>query len=280
LLLLSLGYVGSCIAENWALVRRTQIQSPPWLIACVLCYAISHLSTGLAWPLAVRQLGTAISLRNGFRIGLVAQIGKYLPGNIAHYAGRGALATQVGVSLKSSGISTAIELASALSAVMLVAAIGLMVDPRPLAWLPAVSSPALAVMAVTIVALGAVCFWLIRRGARPEQLIGPTLCLAVSFLLSGISVYALARALGHEELPLAIAVGTFALAWGAGFVVIGAPAGLGVREATLLALLSPMVGASAAIVIAIVHRIVTAITDAAAALIGYGWMGWGAVSKK
>jgi len=280
LLLLCLGYVGSRIAENWALVRRIQIQSLPWLFLCVLSYAVSHISTGLAWPLAVRQLGTTISLRDGLRIGLVAQIGKYLPGNIAHYAGRGALATQVGVPLKSSGISTAIELASAMSAVVLVAAVGLLVDPRPLAWLPVISSPALAVLAVMILALGAVCFWLIGRGARPEQLIGPTLCLSVSFFLSGTSMYALARALGHDELPLAIAVGTFALAWGAGFVVVGAPAGLGVREAMLLALLSPVVGASTAIAIAIVHRVVTAIVDSAAALIGYGWMGWGAVLKK
>jgi uncharacterized membrane protein YbhN (UPF0104 family) len=280
LLLLSLGYVGSRIAENWYSVRETRIKSVPWLLACIASYAACHLSNGLSWPLALRQLGTHISIRDGLRIGLVAQIGKYLPGNIAHYVGRGALAIEHGVTVQSSGISTIIELASAMSAMVVVATVGLLIDPRPIAWLPEISVSTVLVAMAILAGLIAGWVWLARKGTRPDLLIGPTLCIAASFVLAGLSVYALAAAVGVPTVPLAAAVASFALAWGAGFLVPGAPAGLGVREATLLALLSPMVGTGPAVAIAILHRIISAVVDAIAALVGYAWMASVSLEKK
>lgn len=280
LLVLSLYYVGSRIAENWASVRDTRIQSLPWLAACVASYAACHLSTGLSWPLALRQLGTSISIRDGVRIGLVAQIGKYLPGNIAHYVGRGALATDVGVTLQSSGVSTAIELASAISAMVIVATFGLLIDPRPIAFLPDISISTVMILIAILVGMIAGWVWLARKGARPGLLAGPTICFAASFGLAGLSLYGLTIALGLPNMPIAAAISSFALAWGVGFLVPGAPAGLGVREATLLTLLSPMIGAGPAVVIAIVHRIITAAIDGIAALAGYAWMASVSLAKK
>ncbi len=280
LLLASLAYVGLSVSRNWAALEQVRLKSLPWLLACIAIYAVSHVSTGLSWPLSVRQLGTQMSFRDGFRIGMVAQIGKYLPGNIAHYAGRGLLAKQVGISFTTTGISTAIELGSALSAVMAIAAIAMAFDPRPIARLPII--PASGLVAALLIAAGMVFVWtwLFRRGVDPKLLAGPTLCLAVSFSLSGLSIYALSHALGHTEISLPVAVGIFALAWGVGFVVPGAPAGLGIREAILLALLGPMVGAGPAIAIALFHRLITAAVDAVAALVGYAWLAADSFSKK
>jgi uncharacterized membrane protein YbhN (UPF0104 family) len=280
LLLASLAYVGLGISRNWSSLEQVRLHSLPWLLACVGIYAASHLSTGLSWPLAVRQLGTQVSFRDGLRIGLVAQIGKYLPGNIAHYAGRGLLAKQRGISFTTTGISTAIELGSALSAVMMVAAIAVAFDPRPIAWLPIIPSSSVVIVLILAAGMAAVWTWLLRRGVGPMLLAGPTLCLAISFILSGLSIYALSQALGHVDVSLAVAVGTFALAWGVGFIVPGAPAGLGVREAILLALLGPMVGAGPAIAIALFHRLITAVVDAIAALVGYAWLTADSFAKK
>ena len=60
------------------------------------------------------------------------------------------------------------------------------------------------------------------------------------------------------------AVFAFVVAWLAGFVTPGAPAGLGVRE-TVLVLGLPQLG-PAALGVAIGHRVVTAIADALMAL--------------
>lgn len=280
LLLASLVYVGLGILRNWSSLEQVRLQSLPWLVACGAFYAVSHISTGMSWPLTVRQLGTRMSFRDGLRIGLLAQIGKYLPGNVAHYAGRGILAKQIGISFTTTGISTAIELGSAVSAVMMVAAIAVAFDPRPIAWLPVIPSSGLLFAATLGVAMAVTWAWLFRKGVRPIFVAGPTLCLAVSFTLSGLSIYALSHALGHLGIPLPMAVGIFAIAWGVGFVVPGAPAGLGVREAILLALLGPVVGPGPAIAIALFHRLVTAAVDAVAALVGYAWLASDRFAKK
>ena len=59
----------------------------------------------------------------------------------------------------------------------------------------------------------------------------------------------------------AFAVGITALAWVAGYAVPGAPAGLGVREAVLLAGLSLMVGEAHAVVVVLLLRVVTTLGD-------------------
>jgi hypothetical protein len=135
-------------------------------------------------------------------------------------------------------------------------------------------------MAAVIAALAITWFYLFRRGTHPGLLIGPTLCLAVSFSLSSLSLYALSRSLGYANLPVAAAAGAFSLAWSAGFIVPGAPAGLGVREATLLATLGPMIGMGPAVTVAILHRLITAAIDVIAALTGYVWLASETLSKK
>ena len=51
-------------------------------------------------------------------------------------------------------------------------------------------------------------------------------------------------------------------AWAVGFIMPGASAGIGVREAAVILLLSPVVGPANAAVIATIYRIVTAGGDA------------------
>ncbi len=63
-------------------------------------------------------------------------------------------------------------------------------------------------------------------------------------------------------------VGVFALAWVAGFVTPGAPAGLGVRDAIMVAGLSPVYGAGTALGVTVIMRLATSAGDALAFLAG------------
>ena len=56
-------------------------------------------------------------------------------------------------------------------------------------------------------------------------------------------------------------VGMAALAWMAGFVTPGAPAGLGVREAVLLALLERLLTPQQALLVVVLWRVVTTLGD-------------------
>jgi uncharacterized membrane protein YbhN (UPF0104 family) len=66
-----------------------------------------------------------------------------------------------------------------------------------------------------------------------------------------------------------IAPGVFAIAWVIGFVTLVSPGGIGVREAVLLAGLTPAYGAGTALGVAILYRLVTSLGDGLGFLIGF-----------
>src|SRR5690606_462776 len=66
---------------------------------------------------------------------------------------------------------------------------------------------------------------------------------------------------GNPKMPLIQGLGVYAASLVAGFVVIFAPAGLGVREAVMTALLQPIYGGAYAAVISIVSRITITVLE-------------------
>ncbi len=61
----------------------------------------------------------------------------------------------------------------------------------------------------------------------------------------------------------------FAFAWIAGYMLPGAPAGFGLREVTLIYLLSPSIGEGNAIALSLMLRIISTLSDFIALLIGF-----------
>lgn len=271
--LASIAYLALFVHRNWPEVRAVDVRQPNLILLSAAIYAICHVSSGLSWPLAVRALGTQISLRDGIVIGLVAQIGKYLPGNIAHYFGRATIAADAGVPIKVSGISTVIEILSAVLAATFVAGAAMLVDPSTYSYIALQLNQASHATVLTLAGLvtvaAAVAIYM-RRNAIPfGAVLGPTTCLSIGFFLSGLSFAALTWAIGIGSLSFASIVTIFAVAWIAGFLIPGSPAGLGVREAVLVGFIAPQAGPGAAIACAILHRVLTAIVDLLAASVGY-----------
>jgi uncharacterized membrane protein YbhN (UPF0104 family) len=274
LFIASLVYLALGVDRHWTAIRDVAIVRPGWLIASIAIYAVSHFTTGVAWPLILRAIGEPISIRDGLKIGFVAQVGKYLPGNIAHYFGRAALAKARGTKVRSSGISTAIELVCAMIGAGMIASMALMDRALPFG-LP---HPGFAVI-VAIVLCGCAAASLVLPPKRLFLVACASGSIAVSLALSGLSAFALLSSIGAPAVPLALVVGSFALAWIAGFIIPGAPAGFGIRETVFIALVGPAVGAGAALTCAILHRVVTACVDLAVAMWGYWWFGSATRSK-
>jgi uncharacterized membrane protein YbhN (UPF0104 family) len=255
------------------------IAHPLWILVAIVIYSISHVTTSLAWPFALRALGEPIALTEGLKIGLIAQIGKYLPGNVAHYFGRAALAKTSGIAVKASGLSTAIELACAIIAALIVAP-GVLVHQRSPLVLSAHVNP-IAAMVSTVIALVilAVAIWKFKRAYRHYLFVIPAVCITMSLLLSGLAAYALFAGLGVTAIPWTLVVGAFGVAWIVGFLTPGSPGGLGVRETMFVILLGPTVGSVPALACAILHRIITAGVDAVASIVGYVWFASATRSK-
>ena len=86
-------------------------------------------------------------------------------------------------------------------------------------------------------------------------------CYVAFFVCSALLVVGLARALDFPVASAALLCAATAASWLAGFVVVGAPAGLGVREATFVALTGATLGEDHALLLIGLFRIVTFLGD-------------------
>ena len=86
-------------------------------------------------------------------------------------------------------------------------------------------------------------------------------CYFAFFVCTAMLVVGLARVLGFPPASVALLAAASAASWLAGFVVIGAPAGLGVREATFVALTGAALGEDHALLLIGLFRIVTFVGD-------------------
>jgi uncharacterized membrane protein YbhN (UPF0104 family) len=84
--------------------------------------------------------------------------------------------------------------------------------------------------------------------------------VAFDLLLDGI--------VPNTEVPLILSIGVFAAGYIAGFLALFAPGGLGVRELVYIALLTPSIGAGAAVAVSVASRLLLTGTELVAALAG------------
>jgi uncharacterized membrane protein len=88
-----------------------------------------------------------------------------------------------------------------------------------------------------------------------------------TFLIMGGIANSLARYLfGALNAPFWLITGIITVAWVAGFITPGSPAGMGVREAILVAALGPILGTGVALGVSIALRAVTTLGDGLAFL--------------
>jgi hypothetical protein len=121
-------------------------------------------------------------------------------------------------------------------------------------------------------------FRLARRPPLDQPLTVPTvaICLAWSagsWVCYGLQIWLLAVRLGAPRGDILLAIGAFSFAWSVGFIAVFVPAGAGVREVLLVALLAPAVGVGAATAVALMSRALTTVGDllTAGTASGYSW---------
>jgi hypothetical protein len=248
------------------------------LAAVVAALAAGVLTAWLGAGAAAVLLhgGVPVSWRESFTLLGKSQIGKYLPGNVFQYLGRVALAARRGLPVEPVVLALGVETVLAVATAMGVAAAGWLLDSggddRLPSWLAErltlVGLAALAAVGATAAAAGlapAVRTWLrARRGyLAPGRVAAAAALYVVNFALLGLSVELLLRGVWGLEPAWGWPqfAWRFALIWAVGLLVPGAPAGLGVREALLLAWFSPELGEPATLGLAVLLRVVTTMAD-------------------
>ena len=290
--LLGLLVVAASVAYLAALARQAaELPRLRWdgaalagFAASVGLYQLALAGGAAAWCVLLAATGERPRYRSVLAIQLVSQAAKYLPGNVAQYAGRTVLAARQGHAPARVLVTLVVETACAVigGAAFVLATLGPAgrAPWRGEALLWRTGAVLLAVAAAGVLAGRLLGHPRIRRWARlppaGEGETGPgpgawLACIAgnwASFLLLGLCAALLARTFFGAAAPFAELAGLFAAAWVAGFVTPGAPAGLGVREAVLAGGLRPLLGPEVALALPLLFRLMTVTGDGVAFALG------------
>lgn len=227
------------------------------LICLIVLYGFANLLLVDAWRSVLAHCGVPTTLRWAIRTYGITQLAKYVPGNIFHLAGRQAMGVAAGAPSGALATSMVWEfgLIGAAGALYLWFA-----APLVLRGFPEASS---------FLMLG--CSILFVAGLLNKffgLLITKCFILQSGFLvLSGITFAILTKDISSPysaRTPweiFSISSGAYVLAWLAGLLTPGAPAGVGIREAILLILLKDIVPETDLLVAVMTGRLVTVLGD-------------------
>jgi hypothetical protein len=195
------------------------------------------------------------------------QIAKYMPGNVMHFVSRHIYLKHLGIAHRPIVLATMIELGSqaiaAVTAIFIFLPFADLTRFRQWEQQASVFLPIAASFVIVLAVLG-----LMLRG---KGHLLPSVMLvwarATTFMLfHGVIFQTILFAISGELVLLVVPVAI--LAWLIGFVTPGAPGGMGVREAVLVALLSTAIGHEDILIAALLFRVVTTVGDLALYVFG------------
>jgi hypothetical protein len=270
------GFLGRTLARHWGEFRLLEIPirlDAGWIALAGAIVLLTYTILVAAWKLVITGWGERLGYRRAAWIWTISNLGRYLPGKIWSVASLALLAQREGVaSWAAVGAAVAMQAIATGSGVAVVAA------AAPGAVSAASLAVAAAVAAATIGSLvsPAVVAMIAkvtgREGLRPLPIAAVAVAgaaMTVAWVGYGLAFWALARGtLGPTDLGLGVATGVFAAGYLIGLLALFAPGGLGVREAVLVALLTPAVGSGGAIVLSVASRVLLTLTEGVAALAG------------
>lgn len=268
--LAALGYLGWILASEWPQISQWRPGGPVilGLAGLGLAYGAALFLVAETWHgLIARLSGLALPRAETYRSVTETQLGKYLPGNVAHLIGRHVWLRQVGPSHRALGGALAGEAVALVAGAGILAALVLTVAPPP--ELPLIGAYVWigAPLVLLVAMLASMVAWIVPMSRNWTGLgIRSVLLTVVFFALQGVAFWLVARMIAPEA-PVAL-IGLSAIAWIAGFLMPGAPGGLGPREFVLVTLVAPGIGQADAALAAAVFRCVTFAGDAACFLLG------------
>lgn len=238
-----------------------------WMFAIMVLFSV--------WQVLLRSVGISLSFADSYSIQGMAQLNKYLPGNVFHYVSRVGYAARYGIPAGITAASMGVEIVIGVFAASIVSGIGVLLSGVN-AVSPIIDSARYyrAIMVITILVAGGgtillsnadVRGWIARRKGffRLRTIANGSLRYIFFFVTIGLFLNILIRTLWdiHPTINWFDISWRFTAAWLIGFVIPGAPGGLGVREAAMVGLFGPSLGQGVAAGLAVILRVITSVAD-------------------
>ena len=263
-------FLGKMVWENWVQVKEASFNLRPIsLFLSTLIFAFSYFIQIWAWYLITSKLSIALPLLETLKGWFYSQFGKYLPGKVWLLLGRFYFYESKGKSRRGISIGLYLETVTTIMAAGLIFVValilfkeGLFYSGKQLWWL--ILLFLFAFISLHTRVLQKMLSWLLIQFKR-EPISLPISYLDILWILfvcimawvvGGIGFYLFVDSIFPVS-PHRILFLTGALAFSSvlGLIAIFAPSGLGVREGTLVYLLSYIMPGSVAVVISILTRI-------------------------
>ena len=259
-------YLVRQIAPHWPEIRARQFAWQPG--ALVLGSGVVVLTLAVlvaAWITSLRWCAARISALDAAKVWFTSNLARFLPGGVWQFASLAVMSSRYGVSPT---VTTATVLLEQVVLLLTGLAVVAVFTPAVLqaAWWQGALAAGI-VLGVMMLALpgGRVGRWLARHipslslvwsRLRAGQLLLFFMILIVPWLLYGTAFRLLAIGLlGPGSTPWGFSIAAFTGSYLAGVIAVFAPAGLFVREAALISVLTPVLGGGDAVILAIASRI-------------------------
>ena len=240
------------------------------LMSCLMLFA-AYLLSSLVWREMIKDVGLIETpIVSTISIYLSANICRYVPGKIWQIGGLAYLSQKSGIPKDLSVLSAILGQLLALCAASILGVYAILMSQTSLILDPLT----IAVLVIgTVIIAKYVGSLLLRKiiADRPGAVVYPWECwkpfmlkwfslYLLNWILYAVSFWIFSASVGFEK-NLLLLGSAFAGAYVLGYIAVLAPAGLGIREVSLAVLLSPIMSAEEALVLALLARVWTTFVE-------------------
>ena len=244
------------------------------LIASLLLGLSAMTLIGYLWTRMLVTKGHHAPPRSAMAWYFAGQLGKYVPGGIWPIVGRAELATRGGVSRTDAYAATGLSMVTTYLAAALTICIGSLLSwSYPIAGMVGLAALACGFATFSNSILRAKVLSLLNRVSprasaltEPRRLLVLTIEHLPAWILMSLSTSVTASAFG-ADIGITHMLFITSASWLAGFVVVGVPGGIGVRESVFTALAGTALNPGVAVSLALASRVVFITVDLVGALV-------------
>lgn len=260
-LAVALGFGAWAVARQWDDVVAGFARLSWGAVAGALVAVVAALlGAMMTWRTLLSDLGSPLPLKAGAKVFFVGQLGKYIPGTVWPMLAQMEMGRDLGVPRSRSAAAFFLMMPIQLATGLLVSLVTLGWDRY--GWL-LLLIPVLFVLLEPKVINAVIGFGLRRLKREPLErpLTRRGMLGALAWALAGWACYGVHLYFIAPQGGLVFAIGAFALSWCLGIMTFVVPAGAGVRELAMVAVLAPVLDRGSAIAVALTSRIVIVIGD-------------------
>jgi glycosyltransferase 2 family protein len=276
IILLSFWFIGEKFwaHHNWLKTSALNFELLLTILICSIIYGSSEFLLSFAWRRLLIICGHKdISINICNKIYGKSQIAKYIPGNVFHVVGRHILGSQAGIKNIVLTGATIYEILGLISISLLIGFTGMVIFDLENVYFSLYHIILIlfsTIVIISIITALAPYFISLRGIVLPYKGIWDTfiniskvyLFYFLFFLIAGLLLAVIVNVFLEINFIVATKlVIIFSIAWVAGFIIPGAPGGIGVREAVIIFFITPIIGEAQSIAIAIALRFVTLFGD-------------------